>query len=64
MSKEIQTKIAELNKQLEELIDPTTFVLNPKALAINKQINELQAQCKHHPVDGVCEFCGLEVVNE
>lgn len=64
MSKEIQTKIAELNKQLEEMIDPTTFVLNPKALVINKQINELQAQCKHHPIDGVCEFCGLEVVNE
>ena len=64
MSKEIQTKIAELNKQLEEMIDPTTFVLNPKALVINKQINELQAQCKHHFINGICEFCGLEVVNE
>ena len=38
-------------------MDPTTFVLNPRIGEINKEIKELQAQCQHNFVNGVCEFC-------
>ena len=57
MSKEIKKRIDELSLEVEQLIDPTTFVLNPRVGEINKEIIELQKQCKHNFVDGMCEFC-------
>lgn len=64
MSKDIRIRINELSKEAENLIDPTTFVLNPRIGEINQEIEELQAKCQHHFVEGFCEFCDLEAVNE
>lgn len=64
MSKDIRIRINELSKETESLIDPTTFVLNPRIGEINQEIEELQAKCQHHFVEGMCEFCDLEAVNE
>ena len=58
MSKEIKVKIDALNQEAMDLFDPTTFVLNPRIAAINCEIAELQKQCKHSFINGVCEFCG------
>ena len=58
MSKEIKEKIEKLNEQLEEAMDPTTFVLNPIATAIFKEIDELRMKCNHSLVNGECEYCG------
>lgn len=60
MSKEIRDRIEQLTAELEEVFDPTTFVLNSRTSEILMEIGELQEQCKHHYVNGVCEFCKLE----
>ena len=64
MSKEIRIKITQLSEEAERLMDPTTFVLNPRIVAINQEIEELQSKCQHHFVEGMCEFCDLEAINE
>ena len=64
MSKEIRIKMNQLSEEAEHLIDPTTFVLNPRIVAINQEIEELQSKCQHHFVKGICEFCDLEAINE
>ena len=63
MSKIIKEKIDALSLEAEKLVDPTTFVLNPKFVEISNQIAALREQCKHHYVDGICEFCYLEGEN-
>lgn len=64
MSNEIKKKIETLYEQLEEVMAPGTFTLNSEAVRINKEIEALQAQCKHSFVEGQCEFCYLEGINE
>ena len=65
MSKEIKTQIDDLRWQLEEAIVPGIFTLNPEVIRINKEIETLHKKCKHHYVDGQCEFCyHLEGINE
>jgi hypothetical protein len=63
MSKEIKAKIEILTAEAESLLDPTTFVLNPRIEEINQEITKLQAQCSHNYVNGVCEFCGRGACN-
>ena len=60
MSKEIREKIEQLTAELKEVFDPSTFVLNSRTTEILMEIGELQEQCNHHYVDGMCEFCKLE----
>ena len=57
MSKEIKAKIDEYAAEIERLYDPTVFTLNQKLNELGKKIVELQNQCNHLFVDGVCEFC-------
>lgn len=57
MSKIIKEKIDALNQEIEQLMDPTTFVLNPRISEISQEITKLQAQCEHNFVNGTCEFC-------
>jgi len=42
------------------MVEPETFTLNPRVVAIMCQIHRLQEQCQHHYVDGACEFCYVE----
>ena len=65
MSKEIKAQIDELRWQLEEATIPGMFTLNPEVVRINNEIETLQKECKHHYIDGQCEFCyHLEETNE
>ena len=64
MSKEIRTKINALYAELESIIVPGTFTLNPQALRITNEIAELQSKCQHEFVKGQCIFCDAEGVNE
>lgn len=45
---------------LEDLIDPTSFVLNPEVENVRKEIEELQKNCPHEFVNGECKYCGKE----
>ena len=58
MSKEIKTKIDALNTEAEQLMDPTTFVLNQEAATIFKQIESLRKQCQHSFEGKECIYCG------
>lgn len=60
MSKEIKAKIDELNHRIEELLDPSCFVLIPEIEELNNQIFTLQTKCTHNYINGVCEFCYKE----
>ena len=64
MSLEIKKRIDELLLESEQLLDPTTFVLNKRIGDIDKEIQELQNQCKHNFINGVCEFCYRGDCNE
>lgn len=57
---EIYTMMAVKRAQLEDLIDPATFVLNPEAQKIQNEIYELQKKCPHEFENGECKFCGKE----
>ena len=57
---EIYTLILEKKQKIEELLDPTTFVLNKEVEALQNEIAELQEKCTHKYNDGVCEYCGKE----
>lgn len=54
------TKVEQKKKRLEDILDPTTFVLNPEAEQLQQEIMELQEKCPHVFVDGICKYCGKE----
>lgn len=60
MSKEIKEQIDKLNEEVENMATPDIFTLNSKVAAIMCKINNLQNQCKHNFINGVCEFCYVE----
>ena len=64
MSKDIKMRIDALLAEAEKLIDPATFVLNPRINEINNEVKKLQEQCKHNFVNGICEFCYRGDCNE
>lgn len=51
-------RITELMIELEKLTQEFVFVLNPRIVALQKEIKELQAQCEHdYDENGVCKIC-------
>lgn len=60
MSKEIKEQIDKLNLELESLIIPDSFILNPKIAVIANKITKLQELCQHHYINGCCEYCYSE----
>ena len=63
-NQEIFTLISEKRTKIDELVDPTSFVLNKEVEKLNKEIEELQQECTHKFTNGVCEYCGKETDNE
>ena len=64
MSKEIRKQIDNLYAELEDVMIPDSFILNPKAAIVTKKIEALQKECKHRFVKGRCKFCDLEASDE
>ena len=59
MSEENRLKITQLNNELNSIVDPTSFVLNPRISEIFDEITKIQEKCEHNFVNGECEFCGM-----
>ena len=57
---EIYAKVQILEAEIEELFDSSTFVLNPQITELENKIKELQEQCEHEYLHGVCKFCRKE----
>ena len=52
---EIRNKIDKNNKKIQEKLDK--FVLTDEINKLMKENDNLRAICKHHFVDGICEYC-------
>lgn len=58
--KETYSKIHDLNHELMNAIDPSSFVLNDKVRELQEKIAAVQANCDHIWEDGFCIVCGKE----
>ena len=61
---EIFQKIQSKEKEINELFNGSTFVLNPQIVTLKKEINALRAECPHEFKDGECVYCGRPEVLE
>jgi hypothetical protein len=59
-NQELFTAVMTRKKKLEDIFDPTTFVLNPGVAQLEKEIEDLQAICTHCFIEGVCIHCTKE----
>ena len=57
---EIFSLVSKKKQRIEELFDPTTFVLNKEVEALQQDIAELQKDCPHEFNEGTCKYCGKE----
>ena len=57
---EIFSLVTKKKERIEELIDPTIFVLNKEVVQLQNDIAELQKECPHEYEKGVCKYCGKE----
>lgn len=57
---EIFSLVTKKRQRIEELFDPTTFVLNKEVEVLQQDIAELQKECPHKYDEGVCKYCGKE----
>ena len=57
---EIFNLIQDKKQQIQNLFDPTVFVLKPEIVQLEQDITELQNQCEHEYVNKVCKYCGKE----
>jgi hypothetical protein len=54
---QIKEEIDKNSLMIETLTDPTQFTLNCVVRDLLARNYELQCQCEHSFVDGVCEYC-------
>ena len=57
---DVYSLVTTKRQQIEELIDPTSFVLNPEVEKLQNEIAALQEKCPHDYVEGICMHCGKE----
>lgn len=55
---EIKAKIIYNNQQIEKLLDPSIFILQPEVEAFMEDNEYLRSICEHEFVNGVCTICG------
>lgn len=57
---EIKQAVERLEKEMEEVLDPSTFVLSARAIEIQEEITKIQNECVHKYKDGECIYCKKE----
>lgn len=55
---EIREKVLFNNQRIQELLDPSVFILQPEVQELLEENEELQAQCPHIFQEGKCIYCG------
>ena len=54
---QIKEEIDKNNALIEQLINPSQFILNNTDRDLLARNAELQHQCQHSFIDGFCEYC-------
>ena len=57
---EIREKILFNNQKIEEIFDPSIFILQEQVVKLQEENEKLRAECSHKFENGVCIYCGLE----
>ncbi len=57
---EIREKILFNNQKIEEIFDPSIFILQEQVVKLQEENEKLRAECPHKFENGVCIYCGLE----
>ena len=55
---EIRKRASELREAINLVIN--TFIFDPCMAEYIKELNELQEQCEHEYLDGICIWCGKQ----
>lgn len=57
---QIQKEIRKRQLRIQEIYDPTSFVVNDEIIKLQKEIFELAQQCTHDTLDenNKCIYCG------
>lgn len=59
MTKEqIREKILYNNNKINQLLDPSVFILQPEVQQLIEENEYLKTICPHEFKDGVCQICG------
>lgn len=61
---EIKQRIDGNNKIIQDAFSPNRFVLNNVIKDLLKENEDLQKQCAHSFVDGYCEYCYMEELED
>lgn len=56
--KEIHDKVLYNNNKIQELLDPSVFILQPEVQMLMEDNEYLKTICPHEFVNGVCIICG------
>lgn len=60
---QIREKIKEYNRQISNVVEPISFVLNEETNRLLKEIEKLQKICNHNYEGKICLYCGLEEID-
>lgn len=57
-TEEIKEKVTFNNKKIEELLDPSVFILQPEVQKYIEENEYLKSICPHNFINNTCIFCG------
>lgn len=54
---ETRARVDELNRLIQEKMNPVIFVVDPLIMQYSNEIDEIQANCQHEFKNGMCKYC-------
>lgn len=54
----IFTRVNQIEEEIQEAFDPSTFVLNKKVETLTQELYTLRKKCTHKYENGKCIYCG------
>ena len=57
-TEEIKQRILYNNAKIQELLDPSVFILQPEVQKLLEENEQLQSECPHIFENGTCIICG------
>ena len=54
---ETRARVDELDRLIQEKMNPFIFVVDPLIMQYSNEIDEIQANCQHECENGMCKYC-------